>query len=103
MLDLSEIKNEVTSHKKKKGKEKKRSPEDIFMLKNIQPATHSPAITNEYFLKIVLAYNGCLCCSNVPDASMPLTIMPAVDDSFTRFKAPSGWNPTCLGTFTIDL
>jgi len=84
-VDLNKIIMEnIPEFKKKKGVEVRLSPEDAFMMKCVQPATHSRHITNEYFLKIECTYEGCTCCSNVPDTSMPMTIVPIV-------------NPACIG------
>lgn len=49
-LDLDKIKYEVQDFKKKKGEQKKLSPEDRFMMAGVQPATHGKFVTNEYFL-----------------------------------------------------
>jgi hypothetical protein len=88
-LDLSTIKYEVPEMKKKKGKQIKVSPEDMFMLKSIQPACHSRHITNEYFIVIELGYDGCTCCSNLPDARTPFTIVPLVNPACFGFQPPS--------------
>ncbi len=84
VLDLSKIKFDVPHFKKKKGQQKKQTPEDLFMFANVQPATNSKHITNQYSLVIEVEYKGCTCCSNLPDAKTPLTIVPIV-------------NPLCVG------
>ena len=53
-----------------------RSPEEIFMLSQMAPATHSDAIRNEYFLNVNIKYDGCTCCSPLPSISVPLTVIP---------------------------
>jgi hypothetical protein len=74
----------VITEKKRKGVTVQISPEDQFMMEGAQAACHGRHVVNEYFLKIELSYDGCTCCSNLPDASMPLTIVPIV-------------NPNCFG------
>jgi len=51
-LDLSKIKYEVASEKKKKGKTKKISKEDAFAMASLQPACHTKKFSNEYFLRV---------------------------------------------------
>lgn len=77
--NLAGITYVVDEYKKKRGVQVKISPEDAYMLAGIQSACHSRHITNEYFLKIECEYDGCTCCSNVPDASMPMTVVPIVN------------------------
>ena len=85
IVDLNTIRMEnIPEYKKKKGVEVKNSQEDAYMMAGVQGATHSRHITNEYFLKVECSYEGCTCCSNVPDTSMPMTIVPIV-------------NPACFG------
>jgi len=103
LLDLSRIRYEVAEYKKKKGVQVKLSPEDAFMMAGVQAACHGRHVTNEYFLKIECSYDGCTCCSNVPDASMPLTIIPMVNPQCVGFVPPaSGWAPMDLGFFQIN-
>ena len=102
-LDLSQIKYEVDGERKKKGVLKKRSPEDQFMMASIQPAVHSKNITNEYFLTTKVEYDGCVCCQDLPDSKLPLTIVPMVNPECFGFTPPDGWDPINLGSFTIDL
>lgn len=103
-LDLSKIKYEVQDFKKKKGKEKKISPEDKFMMASIQPACHSKRLRNEYFLCVEVEYDGCVCCVDLPDSRMPMTIVPVVHPDCYGFKAPDEWSEaTNLGCFNVDL
>lgn len=84
LMNLAEIRYEVAANKKKKGAQVQLSPEDLFAITGLQAACHSRHITNEYFICIELEYDGCTCCSNLPDARTPLTIVPLV-------------NPACFG------
>lgn len=92
-LELDKIKYDCDTTKKKKGKVKDVSPEDMFMIKGAQPATHSKLITNEYFLMMKVEFSGCICCNEVPTCSIPLTIIPLIDPACVGFKPPSGWAP----------
>lgn len=64
-LDLSKIRSDVPKEHRKKGATKAYSKEDIFMMAGVQPATHSKACTNEYFLTTKVEYDVCCnCCDN---------------------------------------
>ena len=98
LLDLSQIRYEVVGeYKKKKGVQKRLSPEDRFMMAGVQPACHSGFITNEYFICIELAYDGCTCCANLPDSRMMMTIVPIVNPACFGFMPPDGYMPINLG------
>merc|ERR1712083_165091 len=59
-LDLSKIKYEVATEKKKKGKTKKISKEDAFQMASLQPACHTKKFSNEYYLCVTTKYDGCV-------------------------------------------
>ena len=90
-LDLSKIKYEVASEKKKKGKVKKISKEDAFAMASLQPACHTKAFSNEYYLCVTTEYDGCICCVDLPDARMKMTIVPIVNPECFGFVAPADW------------
>jgi len=98
-LELDKIKYTVEDFKKKKGVQKKVSPEDRFMMAGVQPACHSKHITNEYFLVAETSYDGCTCCAETPDSRMPLTIVPLVNPECFGFKPQSDYQPHELGFF----
>jgi hypothetical protein len=75
-VDLKGIHYDCPAERKKKGVQKAFSQEDIYMMKSLQPATHAKHVTNEYFLAIRCAYDGCTCCGGVPYSRVPLTIVP---------------------------
>lgn len=100
ILNLQEIRYDVCADRKKRGKP--RSQEDLFMMAGIQSACHSKLITNDYRLRIELGYDGCTCCSNVPDASLPISVLPIVNPQCFGFQPPNGWLPNNLGAFTIN-
>lgn len=72
------------------------------MMAAVQPATHSKFITNEYFLCTEVTYDGCTCCSNLPDSRLPLTIVPMVNPELFGFQPPEDYEPQDLGFFKID-
>ena len=102
-MNLADIKYEVAQTKVKKGVTKKISPEDQFMMASIQPAVRNAKyITIEYFICTELSYDGCTCCQNLPDARLPMTIVPMVNPACFGFGRPNGYEPILLGTFHVD-
>ena len=92
MLDLSKIKYDVADFKKKKGVQKKISPEDAFMMAGVQSACHSKKIKNEYYLCVLVEYDGCVCCVDLPDSRTKMTIIPLINPACFGFTPPeSGW------------
>lgn len=79
-----------------------RSPEEIFMLGQLSPATHSKHISNDYFLNVNVKFDGCTCCSSVPNISVPLTIIPLTNPETYGFVEPQGYNPIQLGYFKFN-
>ena len=70
-----------------------RSPEEIFMLSQLAPATHSRHIINEYFLNVHVNYDGCMCCASTPSISVPLTVIPMTNPATYGFTEPEGYAP----------
>lgn len=103
LMDLGSIRYDVPEFKKKHGVQKPVSPEDAFMLAGVQSAVHSKYVTNDYFLCVELAYDGCTCCADLPDSRMPITIVPIVDPRCFGFTSPDGWAPMDLGGFNFQL
>jgi len=99
-LDLNGIRYEVAKEKKKKGVVKPVSKEDQFMMAGLQAACHGKKVTNEYFLCVLVEYEGCVCCVDLPDSRMPVTIIPIVNPACFGFEPPAtGWEPAHLGLF----
>ena len=65
-----------------------RSPEEIFQLENMAPATHSDLITNTYTLNVNTKFDGC--CTDGCLISVPLTIIPVAQASYA-FVEPPGY------------
>jgi hypothetical protein len=78
-LDLKTIRYVIPAFRKKKGVEKPLSAEDRFMLENMAPRCHGSKVSNEYFLTVRCAYDGCTCCSALPVAKVPITIVPVIN------------------------
>jgi len=107
-LNFSAIRYVVTTQKRKKKPGTlmsthlvDRTPEELFMLGQLAPACHSPHITNEYFLQVVVKFDGCTCDPS-PAISIPLTIIPQTDMNIYGFPEPEGFNPHVLGTFSFN-
>lgn len=84
-LDLSKIRTDVPHARNKKGKVKPYSKEDKHMIGGIQPASRTKFCANDYSLTTKVSYDNCCgCCDNLPDGSLPMTIVPLV-------------NPECFG------
>lgn len=84
-VDLSQIHNDVPASRKKKGVTKAYSKEDMFMISGIQPASKSKFSTVNYTLETSCGFDTCCNCSeNLPNATLPMTIVPLV-------------NPACFG------
>lgn len=102
-LELKNIKNEVQATKKKGGNVKHFSQEDMHMMACIQPACHTQAFCNEYFLTSKVDYDGCICCEDLPDGKMPMTIVPIIDPACFGFQPPGGWAPMEYGEATFNV
>ncbi len=102
-IELDEIKYEVAEFKKKKGKEKRISDDDKFMMASLQPACHTKKFACEYFLTVTLEYDGCICTGDLPDAKMPMTIVPLVNPKAVKAQPDDDFNPTELGPINVDL
>lgn len=90
-LDLAKIKYEVATEKKKKGVMKKISKEDAFQMASLQSACHTKAFSNEYYLCATTEYDGCICCVDLPDAKMKMTIVPIVNPACFGYNPPADW------------
>ena len=95
-VDLSKIRYEVATERKKHGVMKKLSQDDQFQMAALQPAVHTVRFSNDYYLTVTLNYDGCTCCTNLPDAKMPMTIVPLINP-YAGLLPPSDFNPTDMG------
>ena len=87
--------------KKKNGNV--RTPEEVSMLRNVAPATHSMHIKNTYELNVNVKFSGLDCCSSHPSISVPMTIIPLQDPAVYGFPEPPGFAPINLGFFACAL
>jgi hypothetical protein len=107
-LNLANIRYTVDHMKtKRKGvfssQQVPRQPEEIFMMSQLAPATHSHYINNDYVLNVNVKYDGCTCCGSLPNISVPLTVIPMTHEESYGFKEPPGYQPFELGFFKFDL
>ncbi len=72
---------------------KKISDEDKFMMASLQPACHTKKFSCEYYLSVTTEYDGCVCCVDLPDAKMKMTIVPLVNPMCFGFVPGADWNP----------
>ena len=101
-LNLQAIHYTCTPFKRKKmfqGAPKARTPEEIFMLTQMAPATHSRHISNDYCLNVNVKYDATNCCSDLPSISIPLTVIPLTNPETYGFIEPQGYAPYELGYF----
>ena len=89
--------------KKKHGEDKRISKEDKFQMKMMQPACHTPRFSNEHFLVVMTEFSGCLCCVNLPEARMKMTIVPTINPECFGFVEPQDYYSTELGDFNVHL
>ncbi len=93
-LDLSKIKTTMKGDKKKKGKTKKVSPEDMFLGSCIQPACKGKFVNIEYYLVTVTEFDGCTCCDDMPSCRVEVNVIPPQLPTFCKVdKDDVGWNP----------
>ncbi len=102
-LDLSKIKNTMKKQHKKKGKMKDVSPEDFFLGSNMQAVCTSPLFNCQYFLVVKCSFDGCICCSDIPDSQIPISINPKSADWMGKKELPSGFNPKMEECYSISL
>ena len=92
-LDLRTIRYTAPLHRKKKGVEKPLSVEDRFMMENMQPRCRGTHITNEYYLTVRCGFSGCTCCSSLPVARVPITIVPIINPQVWGYQTPQDFQP----------
>ena len=72
------------------------------MMASLQPACHTKKFSNDYYLTVTTEYDGCICCVDLPDARMAMSIMPLVNPETSGYRVPEDWNGTQLGEFHVD-
>ena len=50
-----------------------------------------------------IKYDTCMCCTENPSISIPLTIIPQTDPSMFGLEEPPGYSPIDLGSFKFSL
>ena len=70
---------------------------------SLQPACHTKKFSNDYYLSVTVEYDGCVCCVDLPDARMPMTIVPLVNPDLLNLQVPDDFEPGDLGMVEFDL
>eukprot|EP00347_Sterkiella_histriomuscorum_P005522 403356296 len=102
-LPLSTIRYEVSDQKKKGGHMKPISQEDLFMMRQIQPACHGHHVRIDYHMTVRCAFQGCTCCAALPHAKIPLSIVPIVNPSCTGYQQPQDFNPHYYDAYSAQV
>ena len=74
------------------------------MLENLAPATHSPLIANDYVLDVKVKYDGCTCCADLPQISVPCSVIPLTHQAsygFSEDQLGGAYAPQVLGYFKL--
>ena len=85
--------------------EVKRSPEEIFYLRNLIQPSHTPNITTEVFLRMKVDYDTacCECCNTVPEVMVPVTTIPMGSPESYGMVEPPGYAPMELVRFKFNI
>ena len=73
------------------------------MMASLQPACHTKKFQCDYYLHVTLEYDGCICSGDLPDAKMPMTIIPLVNPNAIKAQPGDDFNPTELGNINCDI
>jgi len=65
------------------------------------PSSHGGIITSDFFLKMELRMDGCLCCQQYPSATIPIQVYSAALKPIELPQAPQGWNPVVMNPYTF--
>ena len=85
-LDLKTIRFVAPEFRMKGGVKKPISIEDKFMLENMSPKATGRIVSNNYFLTVRCEYEGCTCCSALPVARTPVTIVPMMNPQLQNYQ-----------------
>ncbi|EAS01748.1 arrestin (macronuclear) [Tetrahymena thermophila SB210] len=70
---------------------------EINLIRNkdkvIQPSTTGKLVSCEYNLNISTNFNGCICCSDEPEVTVPITIISPPPSNYGQIQPPPNWNP----------
>ena len=74
------------------------------MMASLQPACHTKKFSNDYFLTVTLEYDGMVCCIDLPDARMPMSIIPMVNPACVGAEpSPDEFSGTSWGNYLVVL
>lgn len=83
--------------------EKKRSPEEMFLLQNVPMPVHSSHLENDVYIKIMVDHDGCICCEDYPAVMVPLSVIPMGSPESYGMQEPQGYAPMELGRVKFEL
>lgn len=92
-IDLSKIKNKVKGERRKKGKMKKYSEEDKFMMAGVQPESNSPFTKNCFWISATANFDQYCASGGQVGAALPMSIVPVVNPACFGFQPPNNWMP----------
>ncbi|KAL4437943.1 hypothetical protein ABPG74_001114 [Tetrahymena malaccensis] len=59
----------------------------------IQPSTRGRLVNCEYNLNILANLEGCICCSDKPEVTVPISIVSPPPPNYGQMQPPPNWNP----------
>jgi hypothetical protein len=65
-------------------------------------STSGKIIQCHYFLEVSCTYEGCFCCSSLPNVTIPVTIFAPVP-IMEQIQAPANWNPQVMPQVNLSL
>mmetsp|Transcript_19759 Transcript_19759/g.18809 ORF Transcript_19759/g.18809 Transcript_19759/m.18809 type:complete len:127 (-) Transcript_19759:51-431(-) len=89
MIDLKQIKFDSYDTKKKKGVVKDISPEERFMMSNMQAESCGTTIKNTYFLTVQSNFESIQCYGPPLCATTPITILPVYYPDAVVYEQPA--------------
>ena len=63
----------------------------MFQLSNLAPGTDSKHFKISYRMNMNMKYDGCTCGTEFPDVSLPLSIIPVVNEETFNIPKPEDW------------
>ena len=108
MLNLAEYRSNASPTRSKmvsmfNWEEKKRSPEEMFLLNNISMPVHSNHLVNDIYMKIMVDHEGCICCDDYPAVMVPVSIIPMGSPESYGMVEPPGYMPMELGKIKFEI
>mmetsp|Transcript_41019 Transcript_41019/g.30170 ORF Transcript_41019/g.30170 Transcript_41019/m.30170 type:complete len:95 (+) Transcript_41019:837-1121(+) len=93
LLDLKTIKFKVYPKKHKNGEVFELSPEDSFMMSNMQAESTGHCVFNSYQLNVTINFESMQCCGQPLHAAFPITVLPVMYQEQVIMAQPVDFNP----------